>query len=309
MDYIEFKIETTTEAVEAISYFLSDDLEAGVEICDPKDALNQDKTQTWYDFIDQSLLDQDMDTVYVKAYFNKGIDITEHKKIIENKLQHISEFLNVGSAKVTVTEIPEEKWANEWKKYYKVFNITNNVIIKPSWIDHEKEENMITIEMDPGMAFGSGTHETTSMCAILLEQYIKFGDHVLDVGTGSGILAIIAAKMGGDVLAIDIDPMAIKVAKENVENNKVDVILKEGNLLEVVESKADIVVSNIIADIIISLADQVKRMIKFDGVWIASGIIDTRKDEVVDAIIKNGWEIIDIVAKNEWIALAMRAGQ
>ncbi|ONI44291.1 ribosomal protein L11 methyltransferase [Candidatus Epulonipiscioides gigas] len=311
MDCIEFKIETTSEAVEAISYFITNELEGGVEICDPKDALNQDRTQTWYDFIDESLLNCDMDTVFIKAYFNKGIDIDEHKERIINQLEHIKEFLNIGAGKVTISEIPEEKWANEWKKYYKVFNITDKIVIKPSWLSYEQQNNEIVIEMDPGMAFGSGTHETTSMCVALMEKYLKENDVILDIGTGSGILGIIAAKLGATVLGVDIDPMSVRVATENVAINNVAQVMsvKEGDLLEVVDIKGDIVVSNIIADVIIMLAPQIEQVIKNDGIWIASGIINTKKDIVLEALKQNDWQIVDIVEENEWVALALKKGK
>ncbi|WP_010167946.1 50S ribosomal protein L11 methyltransferase [Candidatus Epulonipiscium viviparus] len=308
MDCIEFKIETTTAAVEAISYFIADTLEGGVEICDPKDAINQDKTQTWYDFIDESLLDADMNTVFVKAYFNKGINIEEYKEKISAELEHIKEFLDVGAAQIIVSEIPEEKWANEWKKYYKTFNITDKIVIKPSWLAYDVAGDEIVIEMDPGMAFGSGTHETTSMCVQLLEKYLKKSNRVLDVGTGSGILGIVAAKLGASVLGVDIDPMSVKVAIENVAINGVadDMAVVQGDLLEVVAEKADIVISNIIADVIIVLAAQVRQVLKPGGVWIASGIIDTKKAAVLKAVEKHGWEVVEVTEKNEWVALAMR---
>ncbi|OOB76781.1 MAG: ribosomal protein L11 methyltransferase [Epulopiscium sp. Nuni2H_MBin003] len=312
MDYIEISIETTTEAVEAISYYIIDELNGGVEICDPKDVLHQDKTQVWYDFIDETLLNVDMDIVVVKGYFENNIDTHEYIKKIKSQLEHISQFLNVGSCKISASDIPEEKWAHEWKKYYKVFTIGKKVVIKPSWLDYTPKDNDIVIEIDPAMAFGTGTHETTSMCVCLIEKYISNDDNILDVGTGSGILGIVSAKLGAKcVIGIDIDDMAVKVAQDNIKINNVDNIMKavQGDLLDVVDKKADIVVTNIIADIIILLAAQVKNVIAEDGIWISSGIINTKKDKVLDAIKNNGWIIQEIIEENEWIAIVAKLGE
>lgn len=309
MDYRQVAIETTTEAVEAISYFLVEDGAGGVEICDPKDVVSQDRTQVIYDFIDESLLQQDMNTVVVKAYFSAEINIEEKIQNIQEQLAHIKTFLNIGSGKISLLDIPEEKWANEWKKYYKPVHLGEKIVIKPTWEDYEAQQNELVIEMDPGMAFGTGTHETTAMCAMLIEKYMKQGITLLDIGTGSGILGIIAAKMGAEsVLGIDIDPVAVRVAGENVKVNGVEARMqvKAGNLLDVVTTKGNLVVSNIIADVIIKLADEVDQVVAPDGVWIASGIIQSRKEEVCQAILNNGWTIIEIIEQKEWLAIVSK---
>ena len=309
MDYIQIAIETTTEAVEAISYFLVEEQAGGVEIYDPKDAINQDKKEVFFDMIDESLLQQNMDIVVVKAYFSTEINVEEKISAIKAHLEHIKQFLNIGSGKITRLEIPEEKWANEWKKYYKPVKLGAHIVIKPTWENYERQEGELIIEMDPGMAFGTGTHETTAMCAELLERFIKQDTTVLDIGTGSGILGIIAAKMGAkEVLGVDIDAVAVKVANENIAFNHVQDVMraKAGNLLDVVEQKGDIVVSNIIADVIVILADQVDQVIKEDGLWIASGVINSRREDVCEAIVKNGWEIIEIQEQKEWLAIVSK---
>ncbi|ONI39112.1 ribosomal protein L11 methyltransferase [Candidatus Epulonipiscium fishelsonii] len=309
MDYIQIGIETDTEAVEALSYFLIDELDAGVEVCDPKDVVTQDKTQVWYDLIDEKLLSKDMDVVIVKAYFNEEIDIEKTITQIKSQLNHISQFLKTGTGNITVLEIPEEKWANEWKKYYKPTLLGKNIIIKPTWEHFINESNKIIVEMDPGMAFGTGTHETTEMCAELLEKYLsndKAGSLVIDIGTGSGILGIIATKLGAKkVIGVDIDPMAVKVATQNIMLNNVadKMTAVSGNLIEVLDTRADIVVSNIIADIIVSLASEVDSILNENGIWISSGIINTKKEKVVETILNTGWHIIEIEEKNEWIAI------
>ncbi|MEF9960407.1 MAG: 50S ribosomal protein L11 methyltransferase [Niameybacter sp.] len=309
MDYIQIAIETTRDAVEAISYFLVEEMSGGVEICDPQDVVSQDRTQVIFDLIDESLLSEDMDTVVVKAYFSTEIDVEEKVEAIKGHLKHISEFLNVGTGKITLLDIPEEKWANEWKKYYKPVKLGDHIVIKPKWEDYEAATDDLIIEMDPGMAFGTGTHETTAMCAELVEKYMQPNQTIVDIGTGSGILGIIAAKMGAEhVIGVDIDPVAVRVAKENVAYNHVEDKMEvyAGNLIDVVKQKGNIVVSNIIADVIIMLAEQVNEVIEEDGLWIASGIIEMRKEDVLAALEKNHFEIVEIHQQREWLAIVSK---
>ncbi|MGL6173600.1 MAG: 50S ribosomal protein L11 methyltransferase [Cellulosilyticaceae bacterium] len=310
MDYIQIAIETKTEAVEALSYFLVEENAGGVEICDPKDVISQDRTQVIYDFIDDSLLQADMDTVIVKAYFSTEINVAEKIEAIKNHLENIKEFLEVGTGKITLLDIPEERWANEWKKYYKPVKLGKNIVIKPTWEEYPATSELI-IEMDPGMAFGTGTHETTAMCVELLEENITTKDIVIDIGTGSGILGILAAKMGASkVVGVDIDPVAVRVANENIRTNNVDEVMeaKAGNLIDVIAEKGNIVVSNIIADVIIMLCDQVDQVIAEDGIWISSGIINSRKEDVTEAMKRNGWHIIKVMEQKEWVAIVAKRG-
>jgi ribosomal protein L11 methyltransferase len=311
VDYIQVAIETTTEAVEAISYFLVEEQAGGVEICDPKDVLAQDKSVVIYDLIDEALLEPANDRVYVNAYFSTEINLDEKLEAIKNHLNHIKQFLNIGTGQISLKNIPEEKWANEWKKYYKPVKLGRNIVIKPTWEDYTSHGELI-IEMDPGMAFGTGTHETTAMCAALLEKHLQPESVVIDVGTGSGILGIIAAKMGAQkVVGVDIDPVAVKVAKENVRMNEVSAqmdVLK-GDLIDVITQKGDIVVSNIIADVIIALATQVEKVLAANGIWIASGIIDSRKADVLEALSQNGWQVTEEVQDKNWVALVAKRSE
>lgn len=309
MDYIQIAIETTHEAVEAISYFLVEEMSGGVEICDPIDVVAQDRSQVIFDLIDESLISEDMDTVVVKAYFSTEIDIAEKVEAIKGHLKHISQFLNIGTGKITLLDIPEEKWANEWKKYYKPVKLGDHIVIKPKWETYEANTGDLIIEMDPGMAFGTGTHETTAMCAQLVEKYIKSNQTIIDIGTGSGILGIIAAKMGAQkVIGVDIDPVAVKVAKENVCYNHVENQMEvyAGNLVDVVKEKGELIVSNIIADVIIMLADQIEQVMAPGGIWIASGIIQMRKEDVLAVIEEKGFEILEIQEQREWIAVVAK---
>lgn len=310
MDYIQIAIETKRDAIEALSYFLVEEMAGGVEICDPRDILLIDETEVIYDFIDESLIKPDTDDVVVKAYFSTEIDVTEKIEAIKAKLEQIKEFLEVGTGEITLLSIPEEKWANEWKKYYKPVKLGKNIVIKPTWEDYPSTSELI-IEMDPGMAFGTGTHETTAMCAELLEEYITEDNLVIDIGTGSGILGIIASKMGArKVVGVDIDKVAVKVANENIRTNNVQDIMeaKAGNLIDVIADKGNIVVSNIIADVIIMLCNQVDQVIEADGIWISSGIINSKKAGVIEAMKQNGWEIVKEMEQKEWVAIVAKRG-
>ncbi|MGL5715151.1 MAG: 50S ribosomal protein L11 methyltransferase, partial [Paraclostridium sp.] len=231
-------------------------------------------------------------------------------KIIKEKIDGLKEFgINIGEAIVELSQVDEEDWANEWKNYYKPTKVGQKVVVKPTWEEYELQDGDLIIELDPGMAFGTGTHETTTMCIQQLEKYVKPDTKVFDIGCGSGILAIAAAKLGAkDVLAVDLDEVAVKVSKENIELNKVEneVNALHGNLMEVVTDKADIVVANIIADIIKILAKDIKNFMKDDAVFISSGIIHAKVEEVKEALVENGLEIIEVQSLGEWNAIVSK---
>lgn len=185
-------------------------------------------------------------------------------------------------------------------------------MIKPTWEDYEAGEKELVIEIDPGMAFGTGTHETTSGCIQLMEKYMKPGDKVLDVGCGSGILSIAAALLGSrDILAIDIDPVAVEVTRENVELNNVSeyVDTRYGDLTKGVSYRADIVVANLMADLVMMLTKDVAKHLEDGGIYISSGIIDFKEEEVCETLKRCGFEIIEILKKGEWCTVAARLKQ
>lgn len=311
LKWVRFTISTKTEAVEAISYALTDIGIPSIEINDPKDITftMENKNKTDWDYIDDELLkEKDMEEVFIKAYLPEDSPYEEKLIQIQEKLNNIKEFLSIGKGTIEIETMDEEEWANSWKKYYKPIKIGKNIIIKPSWEEYvSKNEDEIIIEMDPGMAFGTGTHETTSMCMELLERFVDKDDMVFDIGCGSGILGITSSKLGASkVIGIDLDSNAVKVAKENVKRNNVDGIMKvyKGNLLDLVNEKADIVVANIIADVIIELSHSVFKVLKPNGIFIASGIIRERLSEVKESLNKNNFNIIDIYEKGEWCAVA-----
>lgn len=310
MKWAEITIKTTTEAVEAITNILYEQNVGGVSIEDPKDFKFQKKHEYDWDFVEEEIFNSGYDGVIIKTYITEERDVSDDIKLIKEKIEGLKEFgIDVGEAIVELSQVDEEDWANEWKNYYKPTKIGKKIVVKPTWEDYEAKDTDLIIELDPGMAFGTGTHETTSMCIRELEKYVKPESKVFDIGCGSGILAIAAAKLGAkDVLAVDLDEVAVKVSKENIELNKVEgsVNALHGNLMEVVKDKADIVVANIIADIIKILAKDIKQFMKDDAVFISSGIIHAKVDGVKEALTQNGLEIVHVESLGEWNAIVSK---
>lgn len=311
MKWIEVTIKTTTEAVEAITNILDELRTGGVMIEDPKDFLFQKKNELDWDYVEEEVFNKSgQDGVLIKTYISEERNVVEVVENIKHRVLSLRDFgIDIGEGSVSLGQVNESDWANEWKKYYKPTKIGQRIVVKPTWEDYKRENGELIIELDPGMAFGTGTHETTSMCIRELEKYVNEDSKVFDIGCGSGILAIAAAKLGAkEVLAVDLDEVAVKVSKENVEENNVSdsVEVRHGNLMDVVKDRADVVVANIIADIIKILAKDVHNFMKKDAVFISSGIILDKVEEVKESLIENGFEIIDIKKLGEWSAIVSK---
>ncbi|NLM44620.1 MAG: 50S ribosomal protein L11 methyltransferase, partial [Clostridiales bacterium] len=217
--------------------------------------------------------------------------------------------LDKGRGDILTKVMKEEDWATSWKKYFKPFKAGERVVVKPTWEKYEAQDGDIVVEIDPGMAFGTGNHETTIMCIKLLEKYVEKQNYVYDVGCGSGILGITAAKLGAEkVLCVDLDEVACKVADENVKINKEShrIKVKKGNLLDIAAEKADLIVANIIADVIISFAHQAYVFLNPGGIFISSGIILDRQEDVVNELKINGFTILEIAQMGEWCAIVVK---
>ncbi|MDD2480533.1 MAG: 50S ribosomal protein L11 methyltransferase [Lutispora sp.] len=310
MNYIEISVITTTEATEAVSYILEDEGASGVAIEDPNDFILMNKNKTDWDYVESELIEAMGTDVRVKGYFPETTYSDVLIKSVQSRVDLLTDFgLDKGKAEISSKTIKEEDWSNAWKRYFKPFKAGEKVVIKPTWENYDIQEDDIIVEIDPGMAFGTGNHETTLMCIKLLERYVKKGDKVYDVGCGSGILGIAAAKLGADnVLCVDLDGVACKVASENVEVNKeIDKIeVRNCNLLDAASAKADLIVANIIADVIIAFTTQTLEFLKHDGIFISSGIILDRRDEVVNELKKHQFNILEIVQMGEWCAIAAK---
>lgn len=308
--WIEVKVLTTSEAVEPISgIFYTLDCK-GVSIEDPNDILGREQGPLTWDFADINVLEHKGEYAVVKGYFSDEDNMEEVVTYVKEKVKEIKDMgFDVGRGEVLVEKTHEEDWANNWKKYYKPSKVGEKIVVKPIWEDYEKKDDELVVELDPGMAFGTGDHETTRMCIQALEKYVEKDSTVFDVGTGSGILAIAAAKLGArKAVGVDLDPVAVESAKENVSYNDLDNIeVLYGNLVEVIEGKADIVVANIIAEIICILIYDVKRVLKQGGMFITSGIIHERVKMVTDKLEESGFEVIKVNKDGEWNCIIAKA--
>jgi ribosomal protein L11 methyltransferase len=305
-NWIEIKVITTSDALEPVSgIFYSLDVK-GVAIEDPNDIKLKDQNPLSWDFADFNIFEFGEDAAVVKGYFSEEEDIDGIKNIIMVKLNELKEMgIDVGDGKIITSCVNEEDWSTSWKKYYKPLKLGDKIVIKPTWEEYTVNEGEIIIELDPGMAFGTGTHETTSMCIEMLEKYLKPGDIVFDIGTGSGILAITSSKLGAkNVVGVDLDEVAVKSANENVSTNGLNnVNILHGDLTNVLNGKANIIVANIIAEVVIGLTETVKPFMEKDGIFIASGIIRERRDDVLNAMNNAGHRIIEVKEKGEWVAI------
>ncbi|MDP0494456.1 MAG: 50S ribosomal protein L11 methyltransferase [Fusobacterium sp. JB021] len=248
----------------------------------------------------------------ISAYFPLNFYAEKRRKAIVNAFEEkFSEREDIVYT-IDFYDYDEEDYQNSWKKYFYTQKISNRFVVKPTWRDYEPLENELIIEIDPGRAFGTGTHPTTSLCIKLMEENISKEDRVIDVGTGSGILMVAAEKLGAkEIIGTDIDPMAVEVAKENLELNKVSLEKAKayaGDLISVVkEDKFDVVVANILADVLLILLKDISKVVKKDGLIIFSGIIEDKLEEMKKAIEEEGLEILEIKADKEWRAILMRA--
>ncbi len=301
--WIEVRVITKSEALEPVSgIFYGLDCK-GVAIEDPNDILEREQGPLTWDFADINVLEHKGKVAVVKAYFSEEDNINEILTYINEKMDELKELgIDTGLAKVESEKMFEEDWANNWKKYYKPTKVGQKIVVKPIWEEYQEQGDEKVIELDPGMAFGTGTHETTRMCIQSLEEYVKADSTVFDVGCGSGILAIAAAKLGAKMaVGVDLDPVAVESAKENVGYNNLDNIqILYGNLVEVIDGKADIVVANIIAEVICILTEDVKRVLKDNGYFITSGIIHDRVEMVTKKLEETGFEVIEINKDGEW---------
>lgn len=305
--WIEVTIVTSHQAVDAASGVFYRFGVSGVAIEDPKDMIERNADPRQWDYVEDRYLPEDTGEARVKGYFLSGPRDGDIVKSIKHEVDRFPEYgLDKGPGEVSVRIVYQRDWANEWKKYYKPFRVGEHLVIKPTWEDYQPREDDIVIELDPGSAFGTGSHETTRMCMEMLQKYVRRGCTVFDVGCGSGILSIVSSKLGaGHVTGIDIDEAAADAAVKNVRiSGERNVRIKRGRLLEGIGGKADIVVANIIADVVIDLADAVDSFLSGEGIFICSGIISEREDDVKEALSKNGLRILEVKTGGDWVAIA-----
>lgn len=306
--WTELSVLTTNEAVEAVSNIFHEAGASGVVIEDSSEIVKNRENQ-FGEIYELNPDDYPAEGVIVKAYLPASSFLAETIEEIKLAITNLKNFnINIGKNILTTCEVNEEDWATSWKQYYHPVKVSERFTIVPTWEDYEpKNSDEIIIELDPGMAFGTGTHPTTVMCLQALEKLVKPGDIVIDVGTGSGVLSIGAALLGaGKVIALDLDPIAVKAATENVKLNDVDKIVEvhEGNLLDKVETReADIVVANILAEVIVTFTDDAYAVLKPGGTFITSGIIRAKKEEVKSALEKSGFAVEEVLMLEDWVSI------
>lgn len=307
MKWVEVVVKTSPEKEDIVSDILYEAGAVGLAIEDPQDLIDLSNDKESWDFIDSSVMEYAHDGVTLKAYFAESDDIDEIVDFVKDRVVKTPlEEDGQSFGEVILNSVDDEDFAESWKKYYKPLRVGERIVIKPSWEDYETEEDDIVIELDPGMAFGTGTHETTNMCIEALESFVKDGDTIYDIGCGSGILSIAAAKLGAEkVTAIDIDPVCIDVSKENIKMNHVDKIVQayQGDLFEVVDEKVDIIVSNIIAEVIAGMVKDLNKYLVDGGIFITSGIILSKVDLVENALLNNGFKLIETKRLREWACI------
>lgn len=322
MEWIEVFVATSQMGLEPVEGVLYQCGLNGLMIHDEADFAEflENPNREWDYVADELVEEKQEQTTGITFFLRDNLYGREQLSQIKSALQSVKETekeLDLGSLEVTMKNVAEEDWANNWKKYFKPFPVGDKIMIKPSWEELPAQTDKIILKIDPGHIFGTGTHETTQLCMELIEKYVKKDDMVLDIGCGSGILSIASLLLDAkEADAVDIDPNAIQIAYENSDRNDIDrsrYHVKAGNILEDKElqpsysgKKYDLVAANIVADVIIALTKQVPDYIKDGGIFLCSGIITERKEDVLEALKAANFAVLDIKEKTSWVAIATR---
>ena len=302
MEWTDIRItvpKRQADTAEAIATSISG---SGIYIEDYSDLEAQVEAIAHVDLIEQDLLDKDRDHVLLHMYLSPEENPVQIIDLLRDRLAAAQVDYQLDTSGVE-----QEDWENGWKAYYHAIDIGQRLAVVPSWEEHPTDR--VVLKLDPGMAFGTGTHETTSLCLEVLDGLVKGGERMLDIGTGSGILAIAALLLGADKAeGVDIDPMCVRTAGENAALNGVSdrLTVLVGDLSDKASGKYQIITANIVANAILHLAPAVPALLDKDAIFIASGIIDTRRDEVIDGLRKVGLDVFEVKEKNGWVALLCR---
>lgn len=310
MKWTEVKVETASEAVEAISNIMMEAGASGVAIEDSLDVENF-QSDFYGELLDKEQFTHIKDGALVMAYFPETTFLPEILPFIKESITRLPEFgLNIGKNDVTVSEVAESDWATAWKKYYHPVRVTRFLTIVPSWEKYEAQDEFEKIiTLDPGMAFGTGTHPTTRLTLQALETVLRGGETLLDVGTGSGVLSIASKYLGAkNVYAYDLDEVAVTAAKENMDMNPIasDVQVSANDLLKEVTIEADVIVANILADIITLMIEDAWRLLKNDGTLVVSGIIHEKKAMVIEKMTEQGFLVDQVFQQGDWYAIILK---
>jgi ribosomal protein L11 methyltransferase len=308
MKWCEVSIQTTHEATELIAEIFGDLGATGVVIEDPE-LVNDYITSGKWDYTDIPIATE-TEVVTEKAYLAVDGELEGKLQTFRQEVKALEgRGVSIAPAIITTSELADEDWSDTWKQYFHTEKPGERIVIKPSWEQYEPKEEEIVVELDPGAAFGTGTHATTSMCICELEKLVRPGMKVFDVGTGSGILSIIAAKLGArDIQAVDYDESVLKIVRENLEENQVEGIVSvvQSDLMQNIHGKADLVIANIVADIIIRLFDQLDEHLEEDGTLLTSGIIEDRIDDVINAAAAHGYGVVKRMENKGWACITFK---
>ena len=307
-NWIEITIHTTNEASEIVESILLDYGSTGVAIEDPT-TLEENLHDDFGTIVELSPTDFPDVGVIVKGYINElNFDDGTFTRF-KGELEQLGQNINIGEFfKIETTTIKDSDWENSWKDYFDILNIGEKFVIVPTWREYENEENKYVINIDPGMAFGTGGHETTSLCIKNLEKYVKPHDDIIDVGCGSGILSIAASYLtDGEIKAVDLDKLAVDVSHENFALNNLEnrIAVEEASLLTKETKKYNVIVANILAHIIELMLDDAYKLLEDGGYYITSGIIKDKKDELLEKMLERGFKLVEETSDNEWYSFVV----
>lgn len=308
MKWCEISIQTTHEATELIAEIFNDLGATGVVIEDPE-LVNDYITSGKWDYTDIPIATE-TEVVTEKAYLAVDGELEGKLQTFKQEVKALEgRGVSIAPGIITTSELADEDWSDTWKQYFHTEKPGDRIVIKPSWEQYEPKDDEIVVELDPGAAFGTGTHATTSMCICELEKLVQPGMKVFDVGTGSGILSIIAAKLGAkDIQAVDYDDSVLKIVQENLEENHVENVISvaQSDLMQNVHGKANLIIANIVADIIIRLFDQLDEHLEEDGTLLTSGIIEDRIDDVINAATAHGYGVVKRMENKGWACITFK---
>lgn len=315
MKWNKITLEIREEVEDIVISTLADIGLEGAEIQDKQPLSEQDKKQMFVDILPD--MPEDDGVAYLNFYLDEDEDVNAMLEKVKAELEELRMFVDIGSGMITLSQTEDKDWINNWKQYFKQFYV-DDILIIPSWEEvKEEDKDRMIIHIDPGTAFGTGMHETTQLCIHQLKKYVTSETELLDVGTGSGILSIVALKLGAKhAVGTDLDPCAVPAVEENKEANEIPVEAFDmmiGNIIDDKEvqdkvgyEKYDIVVANILADVLVPLTPVILNQMKKGGIYITSGIIDDKEETVVNAVKAAGLEVLEVTHQGEWVSVTAR---
>lgn len=315
MKWNKITLEIREEVEDIVISTLADIGLEGAEIQDKQPLSEQDKKQMFVDILPD--MPEDDGVAYLNFYLDEDEDVNAMLEKVKAELEELRMFVDIGSGMITLSQTEDKDWINNWKQYFKQFYV-DDILIIPSWEEvKEEDKDRMIIHIDPGTAFGTGMHETTQLCIRQLKKYVTSETELLDVGTGSGILSIVALKLGAKhAVGTDLDTCAVPAVEENKEANEIPVEAFDmmiGNIIDDKEvqnkvgyEKYDIVVANILADVLVPLTPVILNQMKKGGIYITSGIIDDKEETVVNAVKAAGLEVLEVTHQGEWVSVTAR---